>query len=119
MTISVFSFAAKNQWEFAQDEAAIAAEITPEEAAKWVRLGRAQLKTSRADEAGKSFDRALALVHDAMAENNIAYYLADTGIKLDQAWQLVCPVLLNPKLGWPVNRKPCPKTTNVVPNWAA
>jgi tetratricopeptide (TPR) repeat protein len=90
------SFAAENQWEYARDEAAIAAEITPEDAARWVRLGRAQLKTSRIDEAGKSFDRALALVHDAMAENNIAYYLADAGIKLDQAWQLVSGTL-NPE----------------------
>ena len=90
------SFAVKNQWKDARDEAAIAAEITPEDAAKWVRLGRAQLKTGGVDEAGKSFDRALTLVHDAMAENNIAYYLADTGIKLDQAWQLVSGTL-NPE----------------------
>lgn len=90
------SLAAKNQWQQAREEAAIAADITPEDAAKWARLGRAEIKTGHIDEARKSFARALAQVHDAMVENNIAYYMADAGIDLDKAWLLVLGTL-NPE----------------------
>jgi tetratricopeptide (TPR) repeat protein len=83
------SLGAKNQWEQARDEAAIAVEITPEDAAKWARLGKAQIKTNRIDEARQSLNRALALPHDAITENNVAYFMAEAGIDLERAWQLV------------------------------
>jgi tetratricopeptide (TPR) repeat protein len=87
------AFAARNQWQEARKEAAIAVEVSPEDPIKWSRLGRAQVKTSQTEEAGWSFERALALVHDAMTENNIAYYMADGGFQLDKAWQLVSGTL--------------------------
>jgi len=90
------SLAAKKQWEQAREEAAIAAEITPEDPTRWSRLGIAQIKTGQAGEAVKSFERALAQVHNAMLENDIAYVMADAGIELEKAWQLVSGTL-NPE----------------------
>jgi tetratricopeptide (TPR) repeat protein len=87
------SLATKNQWNAAASEAAVAAEIAPEDATKWFRLGRAQIKTGQIEQGRKSFDKALELVHDAMTENNIAYYMADAGIDLDRAWKLVSGTL--------------------------
>jgi tetratricopeptide (TPR) repeat protein len=87
------SLGAKNQWEQAREEAAIAVDITPEDAAKWARLGKAQIKTNRIDDARQSLNRALALPHDAMTVNNVAYYMAEAGIDLDKALQLVSGAL--------------------------
>lgn len=90
------SYAAAGRWEEARAEAAIAAEITPDDALKQTRLGRAQVKTGHLDDAANSFERALAQVHDAMTENNIAYFMADARMDLDKAWQLVSGTL-NPE----------------------
>ena len=90
------AYAVAGRWEEARAEAAIAAEITPDDALKQTRLGRAQVKTGHLDEASKSFEKALAQVHDAMTENNIAYFMADARMDLDKAWQLVSGTL-NPE----------------------
>lgn len=87
------SLEAQKHWEEAREEASIAADITPEDPTRWVQLGRIQIKIGRIQDARESFDRALAQVHDAMAENNIAYYLADAGLDLDKAWGLVSGAL--------------------------
>ncbi len=87
------SFWATRQWEQARQEAIIAAEISPEAATRWVQLGKTQIKTQHIQEARDSFERALAQGHDALAENNIAYELADAGIDLDKAWKLVASAL--------------------------
>ncbi len=58
--------------EEARIEAAIAADINPEDALKLFRLGKAQVKTGQIKEASKTFESALAQVHDGMTENNIA-----------------------------------------------
>ena len=87
------SYASKNDWEKARAEAATAAEISPEDPVKWVRLGRAQLRTGRVDEARGSFERGLGLPHDAMEDNNVAFYLSEAGVDLDRAWKLVSEAL--------------------------
>jgi tetratricopeptide (TPR) repeat protein len=87
------SLAAANSWEEARVEEEIAVEISPEDVTKRVRLGRAQVKTGRIDEAAKNFDQALARPHDAMVENNIAYYMTEGGMDLKRAWQLVSGAL--------------------------
>jgi len=86
-------YAGKNQWEQARAAAARAAELSPEDPVRWSRLGRAQAKLGRADEAGKSFDRALSLTHSPMTENDVAYYMSEAGVQLDRAWKLVSGAL--------------------------
>jgi tetratricopeptide (TPR) repeat protein len=88
-----FSLEAQKHWDAAREEASIAADIAPEDPAKWVQLGKLQIKSDRIQDARNSFDRALAQVHDAMVENNIAYELADAGLDLDKAWGLVSGAL--------------------------
>jgi tetratricopeptide (TPR) repeat protein len=87
------SYANQNDWEKARVEAATAAEITPEDPVKWVRLGRAQLRTGHVDEARTSFERGIGLPHDAMEDNNVAFYLSEVGVDLDKAWKLVSEAL--------------------------
>ena len=87
------SYVNKNDWEKARVEAAIAAEITPEDPVKWVRLGRAQLRSGHVDEARSSFERGLGLPHDAMEDNNVAFYLPEAGVDLDKAWKLASEAL--------------------------
>ncbi len=87
------SLAAMNKWEEARAEEEIAVEISPEDVTKRVRLGRTQVKTGHIAEAAKNFDRALAQPHDAMVENNIAYYMTEGGMDLKRAWQLVSGAL--------------------------
>jgi len=48
----------------------------------------AQLMNDRVDEATVSFDRGLALPHDHMAENNVAYAFANAGLDLEKSWKL-------------------------------
>jgi tetratricopeptide (TPR) repeat protein len=87
------ALAAAKQWKEAAAEAAAAAELTPDNATRWFQLGRTQIKTGQIELARKSFDKALELTHDAMTENNIAYYTADAGVDLDRAWKLVSGAL--------------------------
>jgi len=87
------SLGRKKLWTEAAAEEAIAVEITPEDSAKWSRLGMEQLKSGRSDEGRKSFGKALELAHGAMTENAIAYELADAGVDLARAWQLVTGAL--------------------------
>jgi tetratricopeptide (TPR) repeat protein len=86
-------YASKNDWEKARVEAAAVAEIAPEDPAKWVRLGRAQLRTGHVDDARSSFDKGLGLPHDPMQDNNVAFYLSEVGVDLDKAWKLVSEAL--------------------------
>jgi tetratricopeptide (TPR) repeat protein len=88
-----FGYATKREWDKAREEAAIAAEISPEDATRWSRLGQMQMKSGHIEEGLKSFDRALTIVHDATIENNIAFYMADAGIQLDRAMKLVMATL--------------------------
>jgi hypothetical protein len=60
---------------------------------RWHILGRTQVKTGRIDEARQSFDRALAIPHEPMIDNNIAWEMADAGFDLDKSWQLVSGAL--------------------------
>jgi tetratricopeptide (TPR) repeat protein len=87
------SFWDTRQWERAREEAAIAADISPDEAMKWARLGVAQAKTHLDEDASRTFERALALPHDSMLENEVAYGMADAGIQLHKAWTLVSGAL--------------------------
>jgi len=87
------AYIAKGEWEKARAESAIAVQISPTDAAKWVQLGRVQLRTDRAAEARQSFDRALSMQHDPMDENNIAFYLADAGLDFDKSWKLASRAL--------------------------
>ena len=85
--------ASRGQWDEARQLAAVAAELTPEDVNRWQFLGKAEIKTGRIDAARHSFDRALALPHEAMMENDIAYELADAGSDLDKSWQLISRAL--------------------------
>jgi tetratricopeptide (TPR) repeat protein len=87
------ALSSQGRWEEALPWASLAAEAAPQEIARWSFLGKAQIRTSHFDEARHSFDRALALPHEAMAENNIAYALGDAGIDLDKAWGLISQAL--------------------------
>jgi Tfp pilus assembly protein PilF len=87
------AMAARAQWEEARQLAVVAAEVMPEEVTRWHFLGQMQLKTGHVDEARHSFDRALALPHEPMMENNIAYDLADAGFDFDKDWQLISGAL--------------------------
>ncbi len=87
------ALASQGEWEEARPLAAVAVDILPDDVNRWTFLGKAQIKTGHIDEARKSFDRALALPHAAMIENNIAYDLADAGVDLDKSWQLVSGAL--------------------------
>lgn len=87
------SLAAMNQWEEARKESEIAVELSPDDVPRRVRLGRAQVKTGHIDEAAKNFDLVLGRPHDAMTENNIAYYMTQGGMDLDRAWKLVSGTL--------------------------
>lgn len=83
----------QGRWGEALPWASMAAEIAPQEITRWTFLGKTQIRTSHFDEARHSFDRALALPHEPMVENNIAYALGDAGIDLDNAWRLVSQAL--------------------------
>ena len=87
------ALANQGKWEEARPFAATAAELAPAEPSYWAFLATAQIKTGRIDEARQSFDRALALPHDAMLENDVAYYLADAGVDLDRSWKLISGAL--------------------------
>ena len=71
----------------------MAAELAPMEPDYWKFLGRMQIKSGRVDEARRSFDRALALPHQPMMENDVAYELADAGVDLDRSWKLISGAL--------------------------
>jgi tetratricopeptide (TPR) repeat protein len=81
--------ASRGQLDQARHWAEIAAVIPVEMAARWYFLGKTKLKTGRPTEARQSFDHALALPHDPMVENDIAYDLADAGYDLDRSWTLI------------------------------
>jgi tetratricopeptide (TPR) repeat protein len=83
----------QGRWDEARPLAALAAELVPEDVNRWQFLGKAQIKTDRIDEARQSFDRALALPHQPMMDNNVAYDMADAGFDLDKAWQLISKAL--------------------------
>jgi tetratricopeptide (TPR) repeat protein len=85
--------ASRGEWAEARDLAAVATELTPNDVNRWQFLGKAQIKTGRTDEARQSFDRALALPHQAMLENNVAYDMADAGIDVDKSWHLISKAL--------------------------
>jgi len=85
--------ASRGHWDEARQLAAVAAELAPADVNRWLFLGKAQIKTGRIDEARRSFDRALALPHEAIMENNVAYDLADAGFDLDRSWQLISGAL--------------------------
>jgi tetratricopeptide (TPR) repeat protein len=87
------ALASRGQWEEARQLATVAAEIVPEDVNRWHFLGKTQIETGRIDEARLSFDRALALPHEAMMENNVAYDMADAGFDLDKSWHLISKAL--------------------------
>jgi tetratricopeptide (TPR) repeat protein/transglutaminase-like putative cysteine protease len=75
------------------DEAAASLEravgITPDAAASWLALGRARLARKEADEAVKTFTRAAELTPTPWMWNEVAWALAEQGVKLDVAEQYV------------------------------
>jgi len=81
--------ASRGQWDEARQWAALAAELNPQDVRRWHLLGQSQIKTGQLEEARQSFDRLLALPHDAMMDNNISYDLANAGIDLAKSWQLI------------------------------
>lgn len=81
--------ASRGQWEEARRWAALSAEVNPQEVRQWHFLAKAQIKTGQLDEARQSFDRLLALPHDAMMDNNVAYDLGNAGIDLPKSWELI------------------------------
>ncbi|MBZ5604403.1 MAG: hypothetical protein LAO79_19035 [Acidobacteriia bacterium] len=68
-------------------------ELSPDNANTWAQLGRYQLSAGHNEDGAKSFDRALAMPHAAVVENNAAYYLAESGYQLDRARQLILGTL--------------------------
>jgi tetratricopeptide (TPR) repeat protein/transglutaminase-like putative cysteine protease len=87
------AYAGKQQWEASRAAAARAVEISPETPIRWCLIGRAQAKTGATAQAIKSFDRALSLVHNPMTENDVAYFMSESGIQLERAWKLVSGAL--------------------------
>jgi tetratricopeptide (TPR) repeat protein/transglutaminase-like putative cysteine protease len=87
------SLTALKKYPEALTEAEIAVTLVPDDVNKLMRLGRLQLKNARPGEARKTFEKVLALPHDAMTENNVAYDLADAGIDLEKDWKLVSAAL--------------------------
>lgn len=85
--------AAQGQWDEVRQWAALAAELTPEDVKRWHLLGKAQIKTGRIDEARQSFTRLLALPHEPMMDNDVAYDMADAGADLDNSWHLISKAL--------------------------
>ena len=83
----------KGDWKEAEKEATAANKIQPGNALGWIYLGRAQAKLGKADDASKSFDRALQASDNTIMQNNVAYQLADAGIDVDKAWQLASSAL--------------------------
>jgi tetratricopeptide (TPR) repeat protein len=90
--LSITLTALRNYRE-ALGEEEIAVKLTPDDVNKLIRLGRLQLKTAQPDEARKTFEKALALPHNSMIENNVAYDLANAGIDLEKDWQLISGAL--------------------------
>ena len=78
----------KADWKRAEQESLTATEIWPANPHGWIYLGRAQAKLGNAEDARKSFDRALQASDDTAIQNDVAYELAEAGIDLDKAWQL-------------------------------
>ncbi len=62
-----------------------AVSITPNDAYLRVELGKAYLTTHRHDQATVEFDRAVELAPTPPIWNNVAYALAELGLKLDKA----------------------------------
>ena len=87
------SLAALKNYPEALKEAEIAVTLVPGDVNKLMRLGRLQLKTAHPDDARKTFEKVLALPHDSMIENNVAYDLGDAGIDLENDWQLISVAL--------------------------
>jgi Flp pilus assembly protein TadD len=87
------ALALQGKWEEALEPAAMAAELASPEAVAWQFLGKVQIKTGRIDEARRTFGRALALPHEPILENNVAYDLADAGVDLDRSWELISGAL--------------------------
>jgi tetratricopeptide (TPR) repeat protein/transglutaminase-like putative cysteine protease len=87
------SLAALKRYPEALKEEEIAVSLTPEDVNKLMRLGRMQLRTGHPDQARKTFDEMLALPHDAMLENNVAFDLGDMGIALENDWRLISGAL--------------------------
>jgi Tfp pilus assembly protein PilF len=85
--------ASQGRWDEARPLAAFGAELAPEDVNRWAFLGKAQIQTGRIDEARRSVDRALALPHQPMMDNNVAYDMADAGFDLDKSWQLISKAL--------------------------
>jgi hypothetical protein len=83
------ALAFQGKWDEALPFAVMVTEIAPGEPNEWGYLGRVQAKAGQMEQARQSFDRALALPHDAMLENNVAYELADAGVDLDRSWKLI------------------------------
>jgi tetratricopeptide (TPR) repeat protein len=86
-------YASRKQWDQAAAQEAIAAEVRPADPNVLVQLGRYQVMGGHREEAVRNFDRALAMTHTALVENNVAYYLAEAGTQLDRARQLILGTL--------------------------
>jgi tetratricopeptide (TPR) repeat protein len=87
--------ASRGRWDEALRFAAVSAEGVPDDPRRWDLLGRAQIRTGRVDEARQSLDRALALPHGPMIDNNIAWEMAAAGFDLDKSWRLISGALEN------------------------
>ena len=87
------ALAFQGKWLEALPSAAMAAELAPAEPHYWEFLGKVQIKIGRFEDARNSFDRALALPHEPMMENDIAYELADAAVDLDRSWKLISGAL--------------------------
>lgn len=87
------AYAFQRKWIEAIPHAAMAVELAPDQPDYWQFLGKVQIKAGRVDDARRSFDRALALPHKPAIENDVAYELADAGVDLARAWQLVSSAL--------------------------
>ena len=87
------ALASQGKWAEALAPAAAAAEAAPQETGYWLFLGVVQIKSGHAADGRQSFDRLLALPHEPMMENNVAYELANAGLDLDRSWKLIAGVL--------------------------
>jgi tetratricopeptide (TPR) repeat protein len=83
----------EQNWPEAAEQAKKATEMNPPNALSWLLLGKAQAKMGKADEARASFNHALQITDNTIAQSDVAYDLADAGLDLDKAWQLASNAL--------------------------
>jgi tetratricopeptide (TPR) repeat protein/transglutaminase-like putative cysteine protease len=79
------TFALLGRWNEAAEMYAEAAKLQPKSGAAQAQLGRALLKAGKSDEGRQHFARALELDQGPTTLDEVAYFLAESGVDLPQA----------------------------------